>query len=223
MPLPDFLAPGLAELLLGFAVNLFVALVIVRGIYYPLRHDKNDVFTFVAFNTVIFFVMTYLANAQLSVGVGFGLFAIFSVLRYRASAISTREMTYLFILIALPVMNSVLMSGHDWLLLAVTNLLIVGVLYVLERGWGFRYEGYKIVKYDRIDLLKPENHGLLLEDLRRRTGLPLTRFEIGRINLVEDTVTLLVFFAAPPSRLRDRTRAPHLSTEADSYFVLDSD
>ena len=82
----------------------------MRFIYYPLRHDKNDVFTFVAFNTVIFFVMTYLANAQLSVGVGFGLFAIFSVLRYRANAISTREMTYLFILIALPVMNSVLME-----------------------------------------------------------------------------------------------------------------
>ena len=114
----------LAELLLGFFVNLFVSIVIVRFIYYPLRHDKNDVFTFVAFNAVIFFVMTYLANAQLSVGVGFGLFAIFSVLRYRANAISTREMTYLFILIALPVMNSVLMSQREWLNLAVTNVII---------------------------------------------------------------------------------------------------
>jgi len=211
----------LTELLLGFIVNLCVAIVIVRFIYYPLRHDKNDVFTFVAFNTVIFFVMTYLANAQLSVGVGFGLFAIFSVLRYRANAISTREMTYLFILIALPVMNSVLMEQREWTNLAVTNLIVIVVLYVLEQGWGFRYEGYKVVKYDRVDLLKPEKHAVLLEDLRHRTGLPLTRFEVGRINLVEDTVNLYVYFDEP--RKRDRMRDSHLAGEADTYLVMDTD
>jgi hypothetical protein len=211
----------LTELLLGFFVNLFVSLVIVRGIYYPLRHDKNDVFTFVAFNTVIFFVMTYLANAQLSVGVGFGLFAIFSVLRYRANAISTREMTYLFILIALPVMNSVLMSQREWLNLAVTNLIVLVVLFVLEQGWGFRYEGFKVVKYDRVDLLKPEKHAVLLDDLRHRTGLPLTRFEIGRINLVEDTVNLYVYFDEP--RKRHRVRDSHLTGEADTFLVTDTD
>jgi hypothetical protein len=211
----------LTELLLGFLVNLTVTVVIVRGIYYPLRHDKNDVFTFVAFNTVIFFVMTYLANAQLSVGVGFGLFAIFSVLRYRANAISTREMTYLFILIALPVMNSVLMSQNEWLLQAITNGIIVVVLFVLEQGWGFRYEGFKVVKYDRIDLIKPEKQVMLLEDLRHRTGLPLTRVEIGRINLVEDTVNLYVYFDEP--RKRHRVRDSHLSSESERIFVMDSD
>lgn len=213
MPLPD--------LLLGFLVNLAVSVVIVRFIYYPLRHDKNDVFTFVAFNTVIFFVMTYLANAQLSVGVGFGLFAIFSVLRYRANAISTREMTYLFILIALPVMNSVLMSQQQWLNLAVTNFIIVAVLFALEQGWGFRYEGFKVVKYDRVELLKPEKQAVLLEDLRFRTGLPLTRFEVGRINLVEDTVTLYAYFDEP--RKRHRVRDSHLTSEPDTLFALDSD
>ena len=211
----------LTELLFGFIVNLCVAIVIVRFIYYPLRHDKNDVFTFVAFNTVIFFVMTYLANAQLSVGVGFGLFAIFSVLRYRANAISTREMTYLFILIAMPVMNSVLMSQREWTNLAVTNLVVIAVLFILEQGWGFRYEGYKVVKYDRIDLLKPEKHALLVEDLRHRTGMPVTRFEVGRINLVEDTVNLNVYFDEP--RRRDRMRDAHLAGEADTYLVMDTD
>jgi hypothetical protein len=175
----------------------------------------------VAFNTVIFFVMTYLANAQLSVGVGFGLFAIFSVLRYRANAISTREMTYLFILIALPVMNSVLMSQNEWLNLAITNAIIGVVLFILEQGWGFRYEGYKVVKYDRIDLIKPEKQVMLLEDLRHRTGLPLTRVEIGRINLVEDTVSLYVYFDEP--RKRHRVRDSHLSSESERIFVMDSD
>ena len=198
-----------------------IAVVIVRGIYYPLRHDKNDVFTFLAFNTVIFFVMTFLANAQISVGVGFGLFAIFSVLRYRANAISTRDMTYLFILIALPVMNSVLMSDQAWVSLAATNGLIIVVLFVLEQGWGFRYEGFKQVKYDRIDMLRPEKHALLLDDLRHRTGLPITRFEIGRINLVDDTVSLYVYFDEP--RKRHRLRDSHLSNEASSYMTVDSD
>ena len=211
----------LLNLMLGFLFNLAIAVVIVRGIYYPLRHDKDDVFTFLAFNTVIFFVMTFLANAQLSVGVGFGLFAIFSVLRYRANAISTRDMTYLFILIALPVMNSVLMSQQDWLSLVATNVVVMAVLFVLEQGWGFRYEGFKSVKYDRIDMLKPEKHSLLLEDLRRRTGLPLTRFEIGRINLVDDTVNLYVYYDLP--RKRHRVRDSHLNSEAETYLVADSD
>lgn len=211
----------LLDLILGFLFNLVIAVVIVRGIYYPLRHDKNDVFTFLAFNTVIFFVMTFLANAQISVGVGFGLFAIFSVLRYRANAISTRDMTYLFILIALPVMNSVLMSDQAWVSLAATNGLIIVVLFVLEQGWGFRYEGFKQVKYDRIDMLRPEKHALLLDDLRHRTGLPITRFEIGRINLVDDTVSLYVYFDEP--RKRHRLRDSHLSNEASSYMTVDSD
>jgi hypothetical protein len=211
----------LLNLMLGFLFNLVIAVIIVRGIYYPLRHDKNDVFTFIAFNTVIFFVMTFLANAQISVGVGFGLFAIFSVLRYRANAISTRDMTYLFILIALPVMNSVLMSTQDWLSLAATNGVVIAVLFVLEQGWGFRYEGFKMVKYDRIDMLKPEKHALLLEDLRRRTGLPLTRFEIGRINLVDDTVNLSVYFDLP--RKRHRVRDSHLSSDTEVYLTADND
>lgn len=211
----------LLNLMLGFLFNFVIAIVIVRGIYYPLRHDKNDVFTFIAFNTVIFFVMTFLANAQISVGVGFGLFAIFSVLRYRANAISTRDMTYLFILIALPVMNSVLMSSQDWLSLAATNIIVIAVLFVLEQGWGFRYEGFKQVKYDRIDMLKPEKHALLLDDLRRRTGLPLTRFEIGRINLVDDTVNLYVYFDLPGKR--HRVRDSHLSSEAEVYMAGDND
>lgn len=89
------------ELFTGFGVNLLVALLIVRFIYYPARQDKNYVFTFLAFNTIIYFVMSFLATAELGVGVGFGLFAIFSVLRYRTITMSTRDMTYLFIVIAL--------------------------------------------------------------------------------------------------------------------------
>jgi len=182
------------DLLAGFAVNLLVALLIVRGVYYPARQNKDYVFTFLAFNTVVYFVMSFLTSAEVSVGVGFGLFAIFSLLRYRTSTMSTREMTYLFILIALPVVNSVLMRAGEWAFLAAVNAIMVLVLYVLEREWGFSYESSRRVKYERIELIKPENYDLLLTDLRQRTGLPITRVEVGRINFLSDSAELRVFY-----------------------------
>lgn len=202
---------SLFDLLLGFALNLAIALIIVRGVYSAVKQGKegeqgkDSIFTFVAFNTVIYFVMTFLANTQLSVGVGFGLFAIFSLLRYRTSTVSTREMTYLFILIALPVMNSVLMIGSNWAALLIANATVILVLYVLEQGWGFRYENSQSIKYDRVDLIQPQHHAQLLEDLRRRTGLPVKRIEVGRINFVDDTVELTIFYdLAKTSAISDR-------------------
>ena len=182
------------DLFLGFAVNFAIAVTIVRFIYYPVRHNRNYVFTFLAFNTIIYFVMSILANTQLGVGVGFGLFAIFSVLRYRTSPMSTREMTYLFVLIALPVMNSTLMIEEAWITLGGANFIVLAVLYWLEQEWGFHYESAKFIRYERIELIRPENHGLLLADLRERTGLPIKRFEIGKINFLNDSTELVVYY-----------------------------
>ena len=210
------------DLFLGFLVNLVVALVIVRGIYYPARPDKNNVFTFLAFNTVIYFVMTFLATAELSVGVGFGLFAIFSVLRYRTGEISTREMTYLFILIALPVMNSVLMTAGNWPVLVATNAIVLAVLYVLEQGWGFHYESVQAVKYDQIELIAARQQDALLADLRQRTGLPVTRYEIGRINLIDDTADLLVYYEEPKAQRRPSKVEPVRPLQQPGRAALES-
>lgn len=185
-----------AESLASFGVNLAVVVLIVRFIYFPQRRDKDYVFTFFAFNTVTFFVMGLLNNAEISVGVGFGLFAIFSVLRYRTTTIPIREMTYLFVLIALPVLNSILLDGRHYEEFAVANLATVGMLFVLERGWGFRYETRKTITYERIDMIRPENWSLLLTDLQERTGLPITRIEIGRLNFLRDTADLVVYYDA---------------------------
>lgn len=185
------------DLFSGFGINLAVAVLIVRGIYYPIKQDKNYVFTYIAFNTVIYFVMAFLTSTEISVGVGFGLFAIFSVLRYRTSAMSTREMTYLFIVIALPVMNSVLMRDNAWLTLLAADAAIVAVLYVLEREWGFHYERAKSIRYDRVELITPERHGLLLEDLSQRTGLPINRVEIGSLDLLNDTANITIYYDEP--------------------------
>ncbi len=162
---------------LGFGFNFLIALVIVRFIYYPLKHNKNYVFTFLAFNTVIYFLLSLLASVELSIGVGFGLFAIFSVLRYRTNPMPSREMTYLFVIIALPVMNSFMLTEGNLAELAVANAIVVAVLYVLERGWGFHYDSSKRITYERIDLIRPENRALLIDDLQQRTGLTITRWK----------------------------------------------
>jgi hypothetical protein len=194
--------------ILGAGLNLLVALFIVRFIYYPKTQDKTYVFTFLAFNTVIYFVLGLLTSAELSVGVGFGLFAIFSVLRYRTDEMPIREMTYLFILIALPVMNSVMISNTALSYLLVANGSVLAVLFALEKEWGFHFAGSKRVMYDRIDLIAPTHEARLLADLRERTGLMVERVEVRRIDFLHDTADLTIFYEEP--RSAKATTAPRL-------------
>ncbi len=184
------------ELLAGFGLNFVIALIIVRFIYYPRQRDKHFVFTFFAFNTVIFFVIGLLTDSNISIGVGFGMFGIFSILRYRTDTMPIREMTYLFTLIALPVLNSLLLKSAAYGEFAVVNGATIAVLFVLEQGWGFHYEARKTIVYERIELVRPENWPLLLEDLRMRTGLPIKRIEVGQMNFLRDTARITVFYDA---------------------------
>jgi hypothetical protein len=147
-----------------------------------------------AFNTVIYFVLSLLTSVELSVGVGFGLFAIFSILRYRTDPIPIREMTYLFVLVALPVINSLASPLSNLPMLLFVNAMMILVLYLLELGWGFHYCECKKLTYDHIELIKPQNREALLTDLRERTGLEVTRVEVGNIDLLDDTATLHVYY-----------------------------
>lgn len=182
------------DITLGFAINFAIVLAIVRFIYYPQQRNKDYVFTFIAFNTIIFFVMGVLNNAELSIGVGFGLFAIFSILRYRTETIPIREMTYLFIITALPVFNAVLLQADAFGELAIANLAIIVVLFVLERDWGFKYETRKTITYERIEMIRPENWATLLVDLQQRTGLPIQRIEIGKLNFLRDSAEINIYY-----------------------------
>jgi hypothetical protein len=204
----------LSDYLLGAAFNLAVAVVIVRFIYYPTAQNKSYVFAFLVFNTVIYFLMSMLRSIELSIGVGFGLFAIFTVLRYRTEEIPIREITYLFITIALPVMNSAIGAGEGFAKLAVANGATVVLLYVLEREWGFRFEASKRVTYERIELITPDKTDLLLADLRERTGLDVKRVEIGRIDFLRDTAELRAYYDVPVAAAVRGQRQEPLSREA---------
>ena len=187
----------MSNFILGAGFNLAIAFLIVRFIYYPRTRDKNYVFTFLAFNTVIYFVLGLLTSIELSIGVGFGLFALFSVLRYRADEIPIREMTYLFIVIALPVINSALTWNGDFIKVMIANTVMVVLLFVLEKGWGFRFEVSKRITYEKIELVTPDKSELLLDDLRKRTGLPVRLAQVGRIDFVKDTAEIMIYYEEP--------------------------
>ncbi len=168
---------------LGFLLNFVVALIIVRFIYYPRTKDKRFVFTFLAFNMIIYFVLSLMVSIQLGIGVGFGLFAIFSVLRYRTDPMPIREMTYLFIILALPVMNSTGMLESSWPQLMLANSMVILVLWLLENEWGFRYEVSKHITYEKIELVPPTRRAEMIADLEARTGLKVKKVNAGKIDL----------------------------------------
>ena len=184
----------MTDFLLGFLLNLLVAIIIVRFIYYPKTQDKHFVFTFLAFNTVIYFVLSLLVKSEIGVGVGFGLFAIFHFLRYRTDPVPIRAMTYLFVIMALPVMNSSGMLETNWALLLLANGLVVLTLWLLERGWGFRYQTSQKITYENIALIVPSRRAELIADLEQRIGQKISSVTVGNIDFLHDTATLQVFY-----------------------------
>lgn len=178
----------------GMVINLIFSLIVVRGIYYPHRKAQDYVFTFMAFSVVVYLIMGLFTSVELSIGAGFGLFALFSVLRYRTDTVPIREMTYLFVIIALPILNSILFGSSQYLNLVLSNLMIILVLWVLEKKWGFRYEQCKLVRYERIELVRADMRDELIADLRDRTGLPVTKVEVVEMDYLRDSADLMISY-----------------------------
>jgi len=182
------------ELLFKFGLDLVVVYILIRRIYYPIHRKKDFLFTYFLFNVLIFFLCGLLNSVKLSTGFAFGLFAIFSILRYRSEQISIKDMTYLLAVIAVAVMNALFGKKVSLVELLFTNALILITTYVLEHLWLTRHEAMRQIIYERIDLIKPENREKLMDDLRERLGVRPSRIEVGRIDLLRDTAQLRVFY-----------------------------
>ncbi len=185
-------------ILIGFVYNLLVALILIRLIYYPKSTVQSHVFTFLAFNTVIFFVINFLSSTEMGIGMGFGLFAVFSLLRYRTDPLPIREMTYLFIIVALPIMNATGIADNNWAGMIIADGLILLTIWILEKGWGFHYEISKTIIYEKIDLIVPEKYDELKADLEKRTGVKINKIVIGKIDFMRDIAYLEVFSDQDP-------------------------
>ena len=187
------LTPEFFNLVFRFGFNLSVAFIIIKLIYYR-DHNNNDfVFTYFMFNSLIFFFASILGSMTVNLGFAFGLFAVFAILRYRTDPIPIKEMTYLFIVITVGVINALSSSEVSYAELLFTNTALVVLTYFLETYWQNNLLLRHTVEYEIIENIKPENHEKLLLDLEDRTGLSIKHFEIGRINFLRDTVQIRIY------------------------------
>ncbi len=189
-----FNASSFIALIIRFSFNMLVIGIIGRGLYFSVARRKNYLFAFTMISVVVFLICFLLDNIGLELGFALGLFAIFGIIRYRTNPIPIKEMTYLFIVIGVSVINGLSNVNISYLELVFTNVAVIFVVYLHERVWLMGNEAKKIIEYEKIELVQPERRPELIADLKERTKLEITRIEIGRINYLRDTVRLKIYF-----------------------------
>lgn len=187
----------LGELFFRFLFNFAVVFAIIRFIYYPKRKRKDYLFTYILISTVIFLLCFLLDNVKLEIGFALGLFAIFGIIRYRTRQIPIKEMTYLFLVIGISVINALSNRKISYAELTLTNFLLIFVSFALERLMLLRHESRKTINYEKIELIKPENREKLILDIEERTGLKINRMEIGKIDFLRDSARINIYYFEP--------------------------
>jgi hypothetical protein len=177
-----------------FLINLVFTLIIVRYIYYANNRRKEYLFTYILISISVFFLSHLLQNVDLQLGFALGLFALFGIIRYRTNPIPIKEMTYLFLVICISVMNALSDKEISYVELLFANTMLALVTVVIEYFWTSRHESSKTIIYEKIDLIKPQNQKRFIEDLQKRTGLKINRVEIGKINFLRDTAEITIYY-----------------------------
>ena len=180
----------------GTLIRFFICMVVNWGIihflYYRKSHRNDFYFTFMLMTVAIFFLVYFMMGmdrGKATMGVGLGLFGIFSIMRYRTDTMPVREMTYLFLIVCLSVVHSMAESFGE--LLIVDVLTIIAIIICEMR---FKIHATKLIQYDRVELIKPENREELIADLEARTGLKIIKIEVGGIDFLKDSVVLRVTY-----------------------------
>ncbi|MFC0875845.1 DUF4956 domain-containing protein [Saccharicrinis sp. FJH2] len=186
--------PSTLELFIRFLVNFLFVFIIVRFLYYRVRKRKDYFFTYIIISTVIFLLCFLLENVKLEIGFALGLFAIFGIIRYRTRQIPIKEMTYLFLVIGISVINALANKKISYAELLLTNIILVITAYFLERMMLLRHESTKSIVYEKIELIKPETRSELKRDLEERTGLKINRVEVGKIDFLRDTARVDIYY-----------------------------
>ncbi len=180
------------KFLTRFLVDIIAVFILIRGIYYRNYHRTDLFLTFFGFNIIIFLITYLLNKVEMSMGAAFGLFAVFSMLRYRTEGISAKDMTYLFFSIAIGLITAV--SKGSWDDLSIMTIILLLFTFLLESNFFIKKELTKTIIYDRIDLVLPEKETELKADLAARTGLNVHRVNIGAIDFLKDSFELTVFY-----------------------------
>src|SRR5665647_264267 len=178
-----FNAPDFFELVIRFTLNLGVILLLVRWLYFSVSRRKDYLFTYTLISCIVFLLCFLLKSVKLQIGFALGLFAIFGIIRYRTRSMPIKEMTYLFLIIGVSVINALASKKTSFTEILFTNAVIVFITYALEKVWLLKSVAAKRITYEKIDLIRPENYSLLIDDLTARTGLVnIQKIEIGAVS-----------------------------------------
>lgn len=184
---------ALTELLIRFVLNTAVIALIVRVFYYPKSRRRDYFFTFILISISVFLLIFLMGGVKLKIGFALGLFAIFGIIRYRTESVPIREMTYLFLIIAVSAING-LATSISYVELLATNLLFIASIWICESNRYVKHVASKLVLYDNISLITPEKEDELIEDLKKRTGLDVLRVEVGAIDFSKDTAMVKIYY-----------------------------
>ena len=219
----ELFSSGFGDALLRFAICLFVNWVIVHFLYFKKGKRRDFYFTFMIISVAIYFLvylMMGMDRGKATMGVGLGLFGIFSIMRYRTDTMPVREMTYLFVVVCLSVVHSMATALSDDGVgtpipeLIVIDLITIVVIILFERH--LKMDASKLVQYDRIELIKPERRQELIADLSERTGLKVLNVEVGAIDFLRDMVMLRVYYESGAHK-RDKNLDNMLKMKVSDY------
>lgn len=201
------------SLLIRMLINFAVVGIIARFFYYPKSRRREYLFIFIIMAMSIFLLVSLMEGSKMKTGAALGLFAIFGIIRYRTEAIPIREMTYLFMLVSVSVVNAMIdkMQWDDLLSLALANLCFILLAAIFESSKIISDACSKYIKYDNVSLVAPEKRQELIADLEKRTGLKILSIEVGTIDFLKDSVLIRIFYDEPMdkgSSMMNVTRLP---------------
>jgi hypothetical protein len=196
-------SPDALVLLIRLLVNITVLTILIRYLYYPKTKRKDYLFTYYLIGTITFFLCFGLKKLDIDTGMGLGLFAIFGIIRYRTDAIEIKEMTYLFLIIGVSVVNSLASNQISLAEMAIINVSVILLTFGLENLWLVKHETRKTINYERIDLIVPDKYDEMKADIEKRTGIVINRFEVGKIDFLTDTALIRVYYYADDQQFSD--------------------
>ncbi len=186
--------PHVKDLLIAFIINLIAIMIVVRGLYYPKCKRGEFFFTYILIAISTFMLIYVLGDVKLKAGIALGLFAIFSIIRYRTEQVAIREMTYLFIIIAISAINGLTVSELSYGEVLIINTLFIVSIWLCESKLLISHYSYKVIKYDNVNLITPEKREELIADLEKRTGLKIEKVEVGSIDFLKDAAIVKMYY-----------------------------
>lgn len=186
------------KMVFRFFLNTTFLTIIIQWLYYKSVKKRDYLFTYYMIGVIVFFLCFTLKKYELDIGMALGLFAIFGIIRYRTNPVPIKEMTYLFVIIGVSVINSLANQKMSYAEIVGANIIIVTTIYIIERVWFRENTLSKTIVYEKIENIKPEMHDVLVQDLEERTGLKITEVEIGKIDFLRDTTSITIKYLKTP-------------------------